>query len=70
MHTRGKAERSDRHSVAFEGVNEFAGGDVENVDETFDGTRGDVLPIGTVSQRQHELAYIVKVLKDKRVEVT
>ena len=46
--------------MAFEGVNEFAGGDVENVDETFDGSRGDVLPIGTVGQGQDELACVVK----------
>ena len=55
-HTWSKAERSDGHSVAFEGVNEFARGDVEDVDEAFDSSRSHVFAIRTVSQRENEFA--------------
>jgi hypothetical protein len=51
-----ETEGADGHGVALEGVDEFAGRDVEDVNEAFDGTGCDIFAIRTVGEGQDEFS--------------
>ena len=56
LRVRGEGERSDGHGVALEGLDHFAGGHLEDVDDAVDGAARDVLPVRGVRDGEGELA--------------